>query len=140
LEARLVSRKLLSPLRDSALNRNMARQAVNNSAKQLKQLLKRKDKRLKELAQKAKQTDLVYQIHQTIFVRRVFNPFAEKGNGESIGRDQPCFQYIVKPACATFQQLKQLLKRKDKRLKELSQKAKQTDLVYQIHQTCDQRL
>jgi hypothetical protein len=26
------SRKLLSPLRDSALNRNMARQAVNNSA------------------------------------------------------------------------------------------------------------
>ena len=34
--------------------------------KQLKQLLKRKDKRLKELAQKAKQTDLVYQIHQTI--------------------------------------------------------------------------
>ncbi|CAC9510163.1 hypothetical protein [uncultured Gammaproteobacteria bacterium] len=28
--------------------------------------MKRKDKRLKELAQKAKQTDLVYQIHQTI--------------------------------------------------------------------------
>jgi hypothetical protein len=28
--------------------------------KQLKQLLKRKDKRLKELSQKAKQTDLVY--------------------------------------------------------------------------------
>jgi hypothetical protein len=44
----------------------MTRSTVSIWGKRILKLLKRKDKKLKELAQKAKQTDLVYQIHQTI--------------------------------------------------------------------------